>query len=152
MTEFLRKFFLFLILRRFYFLPWLVALFFIIFFSLRSITDVYFVFLLFFFFVAFPFEARNVFVVLYFRRFFEGFRCRLRPPAVCILYKPKEQPPPEVPLPGGTVYKRRPVLQRVGILDPCRHAHGAILIHCLEDDERDHNGSDFLRQRSFNAS
>jgi len=55
--------------------------------------------------VAFPFEARNVFVVLYFRRFFEGFRCRLRPPAVCILYKPKEQPPPEVPLPGGTVYE-----------------------------------------------
>ena len=55
--------------------------------------------------MAFPFEARNVFVVLYFRRFFEGFRCRLRPPAVCILYKPKEQPPPEVPLPGGTVYE-----------------------------------------------
>ena len=36
---------------------------------------------------------------------FEGFRCRLRPPAVCILYKPKEQPPPEVPPPGGTVYE-----------------------------------------------
>jgi hypothetical protein len=63
------------------------------------------VFLLFFFVVAFSFETRNVFVVLYFRRFFEGFRCRLRPPAVCILYKPKEQPPPEVPLPGGTVYE-----------------------------------------------
>jgi hypothetical protein len=29
----------------------------------------------------------------------------LRSPAVCILYKPKEQPPPEVPLPGGTVYE-----------------------------------------------
>jgi len=55
--------------------------------------------------VAFSFETRNVFVVLYFRRFFEGFRCRLRPPAVCILYKPKEQPPPGLPLPGGTVYE-----------------------------------------------
>jgi hypothetical protein len=29
----------------------------------------------------------------------------LRPPAVCILYKPKEQPPPGLPLPGGTVYE-----------------------------------------------
>jgi hypothetical protein len=105
MTDFLRKFYLFLILRRFYFLPWIGLWFFIIFFSLRSITDVYFVFLLLFFVAAFPFETRNVFVVLYFRRFFEGFRCRLRPPAVCILYKPKEQPPPEVPLPGGTVYE-----------------------------------------------
>jgi len=101
---FLRRFFLFLILRRFYFLPWFLALIFLI-FSLRNITDVYFVFLLLFFVVAFPFETRNVFAVLYFRRFFEGFRCRLRPPAVCILYKPKEQPPPEVPLPGGTVYE-----------------------------------------------
>jgi hypothetical protein len=63
------------------------------------------VFLLFFLVVALPFETRNVFAVLYFRRFFEGFRCRLRSPAVCILYKPKEQPPPEVPLPGGTVYE-----------------------------------------------
>jgi len=74
-------------------------------FSLRNITDAFFVFLLLFFVVAFPFETSNVFAVLYFRRFFEGFRCRLRPPAVCILYKPKEQPPPEVPLPGGTVYE-----------------------------------------------
>ncbi len=104
MTDFLRRFYLFLILRRFYFLPWFIALLFII-FSLRNITDVYFVFLLLFLVVAFPFETLNVFVVLYFRRFFEGFRCRLRPPAVCILYKPKEQPPPEVPLPGGTVYE-----------------------------------------------
>ena len=104
MTNFLRILFLFLILRRFYFLPWFVALIFII-FSFRDIIDVYFVFLLLFFVVAFPFETRNVFAVLYFRRFFEGFRCRLRPPAVCILYKPKEQPPPEVPLPGGTVYE-----------------------------------------------
>jgi len=104
MTNFLHRFFLFLILRRFYFLPWFVALFFII-YLLRNFTDVYFVFLLLFFFVAFSFETRNVFVVLYFRRFFEGFRCRLRPPAVCILYKPKEQPPPGLPLPGGTVYE-----------------------------------------------
>jgi hypothetical protein len=104
MTEFLRRFYLFLILRRFYFLPWFVALFFII-YLLRDVSDVYFVFLLFFLVGAFAFETRNVFAVLYFRRFFEGFRCRLRPPAVCILYKPKEQPPPEVPLPGGTVYE-----------------------------------------------
>jgi len=43
--------------------------------------------------------------VLYLRRFFERFRCRLRPPAVCILYKPRETPPPGLPLPGGTVYE-----------------------------------------------
>jgi hypothetical protein len=104
MTDFLRRFYLFLILRRFYFLPWFVALFFII-YLLRDVSDVYFVFLLFFLVGAFAFETRNVFAVLYFRRFFEGFRCRLRPPVVCILYKPKEQPPPEVPLPGGTVYE-----------------------------------------------
>jgi hypothetical protein len=42
---------------------------------------------------------------LYFRRYFEGFRCRLRPPAVCILYKPKEQPPPELQFLGGGVYE-----------------------------------------------
>jgi hypothetical protein len=36
---------------------------------------------------------------------FHGFRCRLRPPAVCILYKPRETPPPGLPLPGGTVYE-----------------------------------------------
>jgi hypothetical protein len=104
MSNFLRRFYLFLIPRRFYFLPWFVALFFII-YLLRDVSDVYFVFLLLFFVVAFSFETRNVFAVLYFRRFFEGFRCRLRPPAVCILYKPKEQPPPEVPLPGSTVYE-----------------------------------------------
>jgi len=45
------------------------------------------------------------FAVLYLWRFFEGFRCRLRPPAVCILYKPRETPPPGLPLPGGTVYE-----------------------------------------------
>ncbi|MCC6066964.1 MAG: hypothetical protein LM562_04240 [Pyrobaculum sp.] len=43
--------------------------------------------------------------MLYLRRFFEGFRCRLRPPAVCILYKPRETPPPGFPHLGGTVYE-----------------------------------------------
>jgi hypothetical protein len=106
MTKFLRRFYLFLILGRFYFLPWIGLWFFVVYlFLLKDVLNVYFVFLLFFFVVAFPFETRSVIVVLYFRRFFEGFRCRLRPPAVCILYKPKEQPPPEVPLPGGTVYE-----------------------------------------------
>jgi len=61
-------------------------------------------FLFFFLVVAFPFEMLNVVAVLYFRRFFEGLRCRLRPPAVCILYKPRQTPPPGLPLPGGTVY------------------------------------------------
>ncbi len=28
----------------------------------------------------------------------------MRPPADCILYKPRETPPPGLPLPGGTVY------------------------------------------------
>jgi hypothetical protein len=104
MTDFLRRFYLFLILRRFYFLPW-IGLWFFVLYLLKDVSDVYFVFLLFFLVGAFAFEMRNVFAVLYSRRFFEGFRCRLRPPAVCILYKPKEQPPPEVPLPGGTVYE-----------------------------------------------
>jgi len=43
---------------------------------------------------------RNVFEAV-----FDGFRCRLRPPSVCILYKPGETPPPGLPLPGGTVYE-----------------------------------------------
>ena len=43
--------------------------------------------------------------MLYLRRFFEGFRCRLWPPAVCILYEPRETPPPGLPLPRGTVYE-----------------------------------------------
>jgi len=29
----------------------------------------------------------------------------LRPPAVCILYKPREIPPPGLPLPGDAVYE-----------------------------------------------
>jgi hypothetical protein len=79
-------------------------LFFII-YLLRDVSDVYFVFLLLFFVVAFSFETRNVFAVLYFRRFFEGFRCRLRPPAVCILYKPRGSTPPELQFLGGAVYE-----------------------------------------------
>ncbi len=54
---------------------------------------------------AFPSEVYSDFAVLYLRRFFEGFRCRLRPQAVCILYKPRETSPPGLPLPGGTVYE-----------------------------------------------
>jgi len=100
-----RRFFLFrLMTSKLYFLPW-IGLWFFILYLLRNDTAVYPLFLFFFFVVAFPFETLNVVAVLYFRRFFEGLRCRLRPPAVCILYKPKEQPPPEVPLPGGTVYE-----------------------------------------------
>jgi hypothetical protein len=63
----------------------------------------YLVFLFFFLLGALLSDLYTVSIVLYFRRFFEGLRCRLRPPAVCILYKPKEQPP-GLPLPGGTVY------------------------------------------------
>jgi hypothetical protein len=43
--------------------------------------------------------------VLHLGRFFDGFRCRLRLPADCILYKPRETPPLGLPLPGGTVYE-----------------------------------------------
>jgi hypothetical protein len=71
MTDFLRRFYLFLILRRFYFLPWFGVLMFII-YLFGNITDVYFVFLLFFLVGAFSFETRNVFAVLYLRRFLRG--------------------------------------------------------------------------------
>jgi hypothetical protein len=106
MTDFfLRRFFLFhLIVRRLYFLLWIV-LWFVFILLLRNVYDVYLVFLIFFFVVAFSFEAANVFAVLYLRRFFEGFRCRLRPPAVCILYKPRESTPPELQFLGGAVYE-----------------------------------------------
>jgi len=106
MTDFfLRRFFLFhLIIRRLYFLLWIV-LWFIFILLLRDVSNAYLVFLIFFFVVAFSFEAANVFAVLYFRRFFEGFRCRLRPPAVCILYKPRESTPPELQFLGGAVYE-----------------------------------------------
>ncbi len=106
MTDFfLRRFFLFhLIIRRLYFLLWIV-LWFVFILLLRDVSNVYLVFLIFFFVAAFSFETANVFAVLYLRRFFEGFRCRLRPPAVCILYKPKESTPPELQFLGGAVYE-----------------------------------------------
>jgi hypothetical protein len=61
-----------------------------------------FVFLFFFLLWALVYEAYSAAALLLLRRFFEGFRCRLKPPAVCILYKPREQSP-EVPL-GGFVF------------------------------------------------
>ncbi|MFZ8841775.1 MAG: hypothetical protein ACO2PM_23205 [Pyrobaculum sp.] len=60
------------------------------------------VFLFFFLFWALVYEAYGASALFLLKRFFEGFRCRLRPPAVCILYKPKK--PPEVPVLGGFVF------------------------------------------------
>ncbi len=60
------------------------------------------VFLFFFLLWALVYEAYGVAVLFLLKRFFEGFRCRLRPPAVCILYKPKK--PPEDPVLGGFVF------------------------------------------------
>ncbi len=60
------------------------------------------VFLFFFLLWALVYEAYGAAALLLLRRFFEGFRCRLRLPAVCILYKPKK--PPEVPVLGGFVF------------------------------------------------
>jgi len=107
MTDFfLRRFFLFhLIIRKLYFLLWIVLWFLVFILLLRNVSDIYLAFLIFFFVAAFPFETANVFAVLYLRRYFEGFRCRLRPPAVCILYKPKESTPPELQFLGGAVYE-----------------------------------------------
>jgi hypothetical protein len=108
MTDFfLRRFFLFhLIIRRSYFLLWIVLWFLVfILILLRDVSNVYLLFLIFFFVVAFSFETANVFAVLYLRRYYEGFRCRLRPPAVCILYKPRESAPPELQFLGGAVYE-----------------------------------------------
>jgi hypothetical protein len=62
------------------------------------------VFLFFFLLWALVHETYNAAALFLLKRFFDGFRCRLRPPAVCILYKPKEQPPPEVPILGGFVF------------------------------------------------
>jgi hypothetical protein len=62
-----------------------------------------FVFLFFFLFWALVYEAYGAAALFLLRQFFEGFRCRLRPPAVCILYKPKEYLSQEVPL-GGFVF------------------------------------------------
>jgi hypothetical protein len=60
------------------------------------------VFLFFFLFWALVYEAYSAAALFLLKQFFEGFRCRLRPPAVCILYKPKK--PPEVPVLGGFVF------------------------------------------------
>jgi hypothetical protein len=60
------------------------------------------VFLFFFLLWALVYEAYGASALFLLKRFFEGFRCRLRPPAVCILYKPKK--PPEVPVLGGFVF------------------------------------------------
>jgi hypothetical protein len=61
------------------------------------------VFLFFFLFWALVYEAYGASALFLLKQFFEGFRCRLRPPAVCILYKPKEYLSQEVPL-GGFVF------------------------------------------------
>ncbi len=61
------------------------------------------VFLFFFLLWALVYETYGAAALLLLKRFFEGFRCRLRPPAVCILYKPKEYLSQEVPL-GGFVF------------------------------------------------
>jgi hypothetical protein len=108
MTSFFRRFLLFyLVIER-----WLSFAIFILLliltglgvFNFMARWPIYLVFLFFFLLGALLSELHTVSTVLYFRRFFESLRCRLRPPAVCILYKTKEQPPPGLPLPGGTVY------------------------------------------------
>ena len=72
------------------------------------------IFLFFFLLWALVYEAYGAAALFLLKRFFEGFRCRLRPPVVCILYKPEK--PPEVPVWGvcvsgsllhGGVYHRR---------------------------------------------
>jgi hypothetical protein len=62
-----------------------------------------FVFLFFFLFWALVYETYYAAALLLLKRFFDGFRCRLRPPAVCILYKPKEYLSQE-PVLGGFVF------------------------------------------------
>jgi len=59
---------------------------------------------LFFLLWALVYETYNAAALFLLKRFFDGFRCRLRPPAVCILYKPKEYLPPGVPMLGGFVF------------------------------------------------
>ncbi len=59
------------------------------------------VFLFFFLLWALVYETYYAAALFLLKRFFDGFRCRLMPPAVCILYKPKEYLPPEVPMLGG---------------------------------------------------
>jgi hypothetical protein len=62
------------------------------------------VFLFFFLLWALVYEAYGAAAFFLLKRFFEGFRCRLRPPAVCILYKPKEYLSQEAPVLGGFVF------------------------------------------------
>ena len=62
------------------------------------------VFLFFFLLWALVYETYNAAALFLLKRFFDGFRCRLRPPAVCILYKPKEYLSPEAPMLGGFVF------------------------------------------------
>ncbi len=108
MTSFFRLFLLFyLVIER-----WLSFAIFILLviltgpgvFNFMARWPIYLVFLFFFLLGTLLSELYTVSIVLYFRRFFEGLRCRLRPPAVCILHKPRQTPPPGLPLPGGTVY------------------------------------------------
>ena len=61
-------------------------------------------FLFFFLLWALVYEMYGAAALFLLKRFFDGFRCRLRQPAVCILYKPKEYLPPEVPMLGGFVF------------------------------------------------
>jgi hypothetical protein len=62
------------------------------------------VFLFFFLLWALVYETYGAAALFLLKRFFDGFRCRLRPPAVCILYKPKEYLSPEAPVLGGFVF------------------------------------------------
>jgi hypothetical protein len=62
------------------------------------------VFLFFFLLWALVYEAYYAASLFLLKRFFDGFRCRLRPPAVCILYKPKEYLRQEAPVLGGFVF------------------------------------------------
>jgi hypothetical protein len=61
------------------------------------------VFLFFFLLWALVYEAYGAAAFFLLKRFFDGFRCRLRPPAVCILYKPKEYLSQEAPVLGGAL-------------------------------------------------
>jgi hypothetical protein len=61
------------------------------------------VFLFFFLLWALVYETYGAAALFLLKRFFDGFRCRLRPPAVCILYKPKEYLRQE-PVLGGSVF------------------------------------------------
>ncbi|MFZ8810282.1 MAG: hypothetical protein ACO2PN_19535 [Pyrobaculum sp.] len=61
------------------------------------------VFLFFFLLWALVYETYSAAALFLLKQFFDGFRCRLRPPAVCILYKPKEYLRQQ-PVLGGFVF------------------------------------------------